>query len=380
MNIAIIGAGVIGVSSAYYLQQQGHCVSIFDSLPGAGQETSYANAGLLTPSLCDPWNSPAIVWRLLQNLCSKDAPIRFNPRVIPSLLGWGMLFIRYSTAKNYFKNFEKNVQLANYSLQLLDKLEKELDFDFLYNKSGTLKIFRDAKSSAQLQTFIELSNKLNITSEWLNTRELIAKEPALAPIQNGLLGGVYYKNDAIGDAYLFTKNLARFLEMNQVDFFYNSTVQLINDRNSICSIEINKKRMEFDCIVLAAGSASAELALPLDIQLPIKPLKGYSITVDCKHWEIKPHIPVIDHELHVAITPLGDKLRVAGTAEFAGFNKTIIPERVKILKELLLKIYPHAAAYLNENAFSCWSGLRPTTVDGVPFISATQYKNSGLCS
>ncbi len=375
MKIAIIGAGVIGVSSAYYLQKQGHSVSVYDSFPGVALETSYANAGLLTPSLCDPWNSPGIVWDVLKNLWCKNPPIRINARAIPSLLAWGMQFIRYSSVQNYVKNFEHNVVLANYSLQLFDELAKDFDLDFSYKKTGTLKIFRDAESLQQLKRFRTISNKLNITDEWLDVEALVSKEPALLPIKQELLGGVYYPSDALGDAYRFTQNLAMFLEKNQVNFINNSKARLINDGNGICAVEINQNRLAFDCIVLAAGCASPKLALPIDIKLPIQPIKGYSMTVDCKNWAIKPRIPVIDHERHIAITPLGDSLRVAGIAEFAGFNKTINPQQIEDLKRLLLTIYPYAEYHINKDSVSYWTGLRPTSVDGVPFITGTQYKN-----
>lgn len=375
MNIAIIGAGVVGVSSAYYLHQQGHNVSVFESLPSSGLETSFANAGLITPSLCDPWNSPGIVWNVLKNLCQKNPPIRINARAIPSLLSWGMQFIRNSSTQRYLQNFERNVLLANYSLQLLDELTKELDLDFSYQKSGTLKVFRDATSAQQLQQFMSLSKQLNIASEWLDIDALIDKEPALLPIKSELLGGVFYPDDALGDSYRFTQNLAQFLEQNQVKFFYDSKVELINDGNGVCAIAMNEKCMAFDSIVLAAGCASSQLARPLNIHLPIQPLKGYSMTVSSKHWAIKPHIPLLDHERHIAITPIGNNLRITSTAEFAGFDKTIQPKPIDNLKRLLLDFYPCAAEHMNDESVSYWTGLRPTSVDGVPFISETPYKN-----
>jgi D-amino-acid dehydrogenase len=373
MKIAVIGAGVVGVSAAYYLQKQGHAVSVYERLPGAALETSYANAGLLTPSLCDPWNSPGMMWNVLKTLWCKNPPIRLNARVMPSLLSWGMQFIRCSSAQTYIKNFEYNALLANYSLQLLNELTS--DFDFSYQTTGTLKIFRDVKSSQQLKKCRAIFNQLNIANEWLDVEALISKEPALSAIKHELLGGVYYPSDAFGDAHQFTKSLVQFLMKHQVDFFYDSKVQLINDGNGVCAIEINQERQAFDCIVLAAGYASSKIVLPLDIHLPIQPIKGYSLTVDCKNWATKPHVPVIDHERHIAITPLGDSIRVAGTAEFAGFDKTINPERIEDLKRLLLTIYPRTSEYINKDSVSHWAGLRATSVDGVPFITGTHYKN-----
>lgn len=375
MKIAIIGAGVIGVSSAYYLWKEGFDVHVYDSLSGAALESSYANAGLLTPSLCDPWNSPGILWKIFKNLWCKNPSIRLHARTIPSLLSWSRTFVRYSSASHYIKNFENNVILANYSQQLLDKLSQEHHFDFSYKKAGTLKIFRDAKSFHALKKFMVIFDSLNIINEWLDVEELISKEPALSAIQHELVGGLYFPKDAFGDAHQFTKNLAQFLMNNGVKFYYDSKVKLIKDAQNICTIEIDKNHQMFDRVVLAAGCASATLARDLGIQLPIQPIKGYSLTVECKNWHTKPHIPVIDHERHIAVTPLADRLRVAGTAEFAGFNKTIHVQRIADLNRLLVRLYPEGADYVNKDSVFSWAGLRATSVDGVPFITSTPYKN-----
>lgn len=375
MKIAIVGAGVIGVSTAYYLQKQGHDISVFDSLPGAGLETSYANAGLLTPSLCDPWNAPGLTWKLLKHLGRKNSPIHIKASVVPSLLSWGLKFSRYSAPDYYYKNFERNMLLANYSLQLLNEMTTEINLDFQYKKTGTLKIFRDQLSSSHIRATIEIAKRLDIPAQHLNKEETLSKEPALFSIKNELGGSVYYPNDASGDAFLFTKNMANFLEKNQVHFFYNSQTKLITGRNNTCSLETNLEKMEFDSIVLAAGCYSSQLIQELGIQLPIQPLKGYSITVDCNNWEIKPHIPIIDQELHAAITPLGGRIRVTGFAELAGFDKTLKRNRIENLKQLLMRIYPSSKEHLNENTISSWTGLRPTSVDGVPFVTSTKYKN-----
>lgn len=375
MRIAIVGAGVIGVSTAYYLQKQGHDISVFDSLPGAGLETSYANAGLLTPSLCDPWNAPGITWNVLKHLGRKNSPIHIKASVVPSLLSWGLKFSRYSTLDYYYKNFEHNMRLANYSLQLLNEMTTEINLEFQYKKTGTLKIFRSQQSSSHIRAAIEIAKRLDIPAQHLNTEETIAKEPALFSIKHELGGSVYYTNDASGDAFLFTKNMAHFLKNNQVQFFYHSKIKLITDQKNRCLLETNLEKMEFDCIVLAAGYYSPQLIRDFGISLPMQPLKGYSITVDCKHWEIKPDIPIIDQELHAAITPLGAYIRVTGFAELAGFDKTLRKNRIENLKTLLARIYPSSGGHLNENTISSWTGLRPTSVDGVPFITSTKYKN-----
>lgn len=375
MKIAIIGAGIVGMSSAYYLQKQGHTVTVFDSLPEAGLETSFANAGLLTPSLCEPWNSPGIAWNLLKHLGSKKAPIRIKASRLPSLFLWGLKFIRYSSPNYFYKNFERNVLLANYSLQLFDELSSELNLDFHYNKAGTLKIFRDKRSFLQIKEAVDLAKLFNISSILLDAEETVAKEPALLPIKNQLLGAAFYPEDALGDAFLFTKNLASFLEKNQVNFFYNTQTKLIDRGKGVCALEYNQQQTEFDRIVLAAGCYSSKLIQDLGLRLPIQPLKGYSITVNCKNWGQMPHIPVIDHEHHTAITPLGDRIRVTGGAELTGFDKTIASNRIEHLKQLLWKMYPSSKESIDEHSILSWSGLRPTSVDGVPFITPTQYKN-----
>ena len=226
-----------------------------------------------------------------------------------------------------------------------------------------------------MQSAIEIAKRLNIPYQQLNIEETLSKEPALSFSRNELLGSIYYPDDATGNAFLFAKNLANYLENNQVQFFYNAQTKIIHNKNSTCSLEVNLDPMEFDCIVLAAGCYSAQLVQALGIQLPIQPLKGYSITVDCKNWETKPHIPVIDQELHAAITPLGASIRVTGFAELAGFDKTLTNTRIEKLKQFLGQIYPCSKGKINENTITSWTGLRPTSVDGVPYITSTKYKN-----
>ncbi|OGV26408.1 MAG: hypothetical protein A3F18_03590 [Legionellales bacterium RIFCSPHIGHO2_12_FULL_37_14] len=374
MKIAIIGAGVIGVSTAYYLYKD-HQVTIFERKLGAALETSYANAGLLTPSLCEPWNSPGILWQLVKSFGRKSQPFSIKPHQLLPFLTFGMQFISYATPKYFYQNFAHNIDLAKLSAQLMQELHQEIPLNFSYHQKGTLQLFRKGHDKAAIHKFLALACKMHINCKYLTPLAMVEKEPALLPIQNLLYGGIFYPDDSSGDAFLFTQSLAEYLKKQKVKFVYGAEVKFSSNNKSEVLLEYQKQLLNFDAIILAAGPWSNDLLVPLNIKLPIEPIKGYSITLNCPDWQNKPSIPIVDHAYYSAITPFEDRLRITGITEFAGLDLNIEPLQITSLKERLLLTYPDLKPQIDKANVSSWTGLRPTSVDGMPYISKTKYSN-----
>ncbi|MBI2790375.1 MAG: D-amino acid dehydrogenase [Gammaproteobacteria bacterium] len=374
MKITIIGAGVIGISTAFFLNQQGHEITIIERASGPGLETSFANGGLLTPSLSDPWNSPGIFWKVLKYLGRSDTPFVIRANALASLGKWGLDFLRYSSQAHFQQSIKRNAVLGIYNNQLIDEVVRNIQINFEYNNAGTMMIFRDKPSFEQAKQFSESLNQLEIPFEPLSQMAAMDKEPALMSIKENIQGGIFYPKDASGNAHLFTKNLAEYLKQKGVKFLYQSKAKLIKNKNAVF-LTVNDEKFESDCIILAAGIYSVGLAKEIGISLPLRPCKGYSLTVSHENWDIAPKIPVLDHALHAVITPLGKYIRVAGTAEFAGMNKNLTQERVQNLHHILQKVYPKGYQQTKPQDVTPWTGLRPTCVDGVPLIGPTKFKD-----
>lgn len=373
MKITIIGAGVIGISTAFFLSQQGHEITVIESASGAGLETSFANGGLLTPSLSDPWNSPGIFWKVLKYLGRSDTPFVIRANALASLGKWGIDFLRYSSQAHFQQSIKRNAALGIYNNQLMEDVVQHIQ-NFDYNNAGTMMIFRDKPSFEQAKEFSESLNQLDIPFESLEQMAAIDKEPALISIKENIQGGIFYPKDASGNAHLFTKNLAEYLKQKGVKFLYQSKAKLNKNKNAVF-LTVNDEKFESDCIILAAGIYSVGLAKEIGISLPLRPCKGYSLTVSTENWDMAPKMPVLDHALHAVITPLGKNIRVAGTAEFAGMNKNLTQERVQNLHHILQKVYPKGYQQMKPQDVTPWTGLRPTCVDGVPLIGPTKFKN-----
>jgi D-amino-acid dehydrogenase len=256
----------------------------------------------------------------------------------------------------------------------MDDIVQHLSIPFDYNDIGTLMIFRDKEDFEDAKTTTESLKKLNIPSEILNQAATIEKEPALAGIKESIQGSICYPKDASGNAHLFTKNLGEYLKQKGGKFLYQSKAKLINNKKTAI-LTVNNEKFDADFIVLAAGIYSVGLAKAIGISLPVRPCKGYSLTVSNENWDVAPKIPVLDHALHAVITPLGKNIRVAGTAEFAGMNKDLTKERIENLHHILQKVYPKGYQKIKPQDVTPWTGLRPTCVDGVPIIGKTKFEN-----
>ena len=376
MRIVIIGAGLLGASTAYFLTRAGHQVTVLERRDGAGMETSFANSGMVTPSQADPWNSPGTLRRLLARLGSEASPFILNPSVLPSLLGWGVAFLRNSGHTRFRSSLEKNVVLANYSLGTFGLLRRETDIFYDQLLLGTLKVYREDAAFASAVTVSDVLHTLGVNHEILDVDGVVAREPALADIAGQIRGGVYYPDDEAGDAHKFCRELTVLARHGGADFRFGTEVRDIRHAGGRIGAVVTPGQVYTgDAYVLAAGSYSVLLGRMLGLKLPIRPVKGYSITLNRDGWGGGPSMPLIDDSRHVAVTPLGRRIRVAGMAEFAGYNTAIDSSRIDRLLQVLEDIYPAFTGFMNSATAQYWAGLRPYCCDGVPIIGRASHSN-----
>lgn len=377
MHIVVIGAGLLGLTTAWYLRQHGCEVTVVDRAEGPGRETSFANGGMLHASQANPWNEPGVFGHALRMLGKEDAALLFRLRALPAMLGWGLRFIRNSSPALYLRNFEKNAHLARYSLACMAELRATVGTDYDYEARGTLKLFRTADGVAAAARMCRQLSDWGIAFDVVDGAGAVALEPALAPIAGKLVGGLYFPADESGDAHRFCELLAAACAARGVAFRYQAPVKrLLRDASRMLGVStVGGDFLAADAFVIAAGSHSGPLARQLGLAVPVQPAKGYSITLPLGQWREPPRMPVIDDYLHAAVCPLGDRLRVAGTAEFAGYDLRLTPSRIGNLFKLLQQLYPAFAPYLEPARATQWTGLRPMSADGVGIMGATSIPN-----
>lgn len=376
MRVLVIGSGLLGVCSAWFLAREGCEVTVLDRLGGPARGTSFANAGMLTPSMADPWNSPGIFWHLLGWLGREDAPFLLRPRALPAMLGWGLSFVANSTPARQRAAMQANLRLAAYSLATLRELRASLKLAYDERMLGTIKVFRDRKAFDAAAARNAILAGMGLDARSVTPEEAVAIEPALAPVRDQLVGAIHCPADESGDARAFTVALTEAARAMGVQFHFDRAVSHFEHAGGrINAAFAGGTRYEAGQFVVAAGSWSPLLLRGLGIRLPVRPVKGYSITVPAGHWSGAPRMPVIDDALHAAATPLGARLRIAGTAEIAGYDDAPTPARIDNLFKLLLGLFPTYPQPLDRTAAEPWAGLRPMSPDGVPRIGQLGFDN-----
>ena len=278
-RVVVLGGGVIGVTSAYFLARNGCQVTLIERNAETGLETSFANGGLITPSMSDPWASPGILRMILGSLGREDSPFLVRPGALPGLLGWGVRFLRQCTANAWLRNTNTIFRLCRYSKTKLNELVEETGIDYDANHRGTLHLFRDEASIAGTRHVARTLGEIGLSHEILDVGGCIELEPALAAQRGSISGGIYYPDDEAGDAHLFTQQLARYCAGNDVEFRHAETVRTLDVRDGrLIGVVTDKGRVPADACVVALGNGSAGLLRPFRIRLPIYPVKGYSIT------------------------------------------------------------------------------------------------------
>ena len=376
MRVVVVGAGLLGLTTALFLKRHGADVVVVDRAEGPGAETSFANGGLLTPSMADPWNAPGILGQMMRWIGDESAPVLLRPQALPALGAWGVTFLRQSKPERFRENLLRNVRLANYTLSVMAGLRDEYDLAYDGACSGSLKLLRDEASLEQAIDMAESLASHGVRFEALDRTRTVAHEPALAPIADDIAGSLFFPDDERGDAHKFCRAIAALLRGLGVSLRFGLEVQSLRRAGArLTGVVTSEGVLESDVYVVAAGSYSMPLLRPLGLRLPVRPAKGYSITVPAESWRQPPCLPVVDDALHAVVVPLGDRIRVAGTAEFAGFDRQLRPRRIDNLRYLLRQTYPRFSASLDPTQIQAWTGLRPMSADGVPLIGATSIGN-----
>ncbi|MGC5749567.1 D-amino acid dehydrogenase [Gluconobacter sp. NFX36] len=376
MKIIVMGAGVIGVTTAWYLAQEGHEVEVIDRQPGVGLETSFANAGQVSPGYSTPWAMPGLPFKAAKWMMSKHSPLVIRPRFDTAMFRFMGELLANCSEKAYDINKSRMLRIAEYARDKIDALRDETGITYDGDQKGLIQLFRTDAQVEHAAEDMRLLAESGIDHQLLNVDEIIAHEPGLAHARHRLRGGLRLPGDQTGDAHLFTRRLAAMAEQKGVKFRLGTNIEAIEaTSDSILSIRTSAGRLKADAYVLALGSYSPRLMKPLELRLPIYPVKGYSLTMPITDESRAPVSTVNDETYKVAITRLGDRIRIGGTAELTGFSLRLSPDRRETLELSFNEMYGGG----DLSAARYWTGLRPCTPDGTPIVGpAPRYDNLWL--
>lgn len=375
MPTIVIGGGLIGLAAAQALIDRGDDVLVLEANENVGCETSFANGGMLTPSLPEPWNGPGVFGHLCTSLFVPGAAMKLRLAAIPSLLTWGVGFLRHSTWRDYLAATQDNYRLARYSLEKTRAIAERFDLEFEFADRGTLCIYKNRTSMARRMELCEQLREIGLAAHQLGANEVVDLEPTLAPIRRTLVGGIWLPDDAKGDAHMFCNGLKAAIERQGGAVRTDTTVDgLVIEDGRIVAVACGEERIEAERLIVAAGVSSPGLLAPHGIRIPVQPAKGYSITIEGEGLGQLPDVAIGDDATHSVLTSLGSRLRVAGTAEFAGYDKSLTPSRIAGLFDALNAILPDIAGRVIREEAKPWTGLRPMSNDGRPFIGPTSVR------
>ena len=373
MRVLVLGAGVIGVTTAYYLAQQGYDVVVVDRQPSVANETSFANAGQISPGYASPWAAPGIPLKALKWMMREHSPFSLRLTTDPFQYQWMLQMLRNCTAARYAVNKERMVRMAEYSRDCLDALRADTGIEYEGRQLGTTQLFRTQQQFDAAANDIAVLERSGVPYQLLESRDIASVEPALAAVSDTLTGALHLPNDQTGDCNLFTRNLAQMARALGVEFRFARTVQRINSSgDQITGVLIDGLVESADYYVMAMGSYSRAMLAPLGINLPVYPLKGYSLTVPIVDAALAPQSTIIDETYKVAITRFDQRIRVGGMALVSGFDLSLNPQRRETLEYVTGMLYPQGGD-LTRAEF--WTGLRPATPDGTPIVGPSAYRN-----
>ena len=373
MKIIVLGSGVIGTTSAYYLAKAGHEVSVIDRQPAAGLETSFANAGEVSPGYSAPWAGPGVPMKAIKWLLMQHSPLVVRPALDPQMWRWMFQMLANCNQKSYETNKGRMVRLAEYSRDCLVQLRADTGIAYDERSQGTLQLFRNQKQFDGSKADIAVLERYQVPYAMLDQKGCEAAEPALANVRGKFVGGLQLPGDETGDCFKFTQSLAAMAEALGVKFRYGVDIErLVGEHDKITGVVTSTGTLKADAFVLALGSYSPLLLREIGIRIPVYPVKGYSITIPIVDAKGAPESTVMDETYKVAITRLGDRIRVGGTAEIAGYDLTLRKARRDTLVHSVSDLFPHGGDPLRAEF---WCGLRPMTPDGTPVVGPTPYRN-----
>ncbi len=376
MKIVVIGAGVIGVTSAWFLARDGHEVTVLDRQPGPALETSYANGGQISVSHAEPWANPAALGRIIRWLGREDAPLLWRLRADPAQWAWGIGFLSQCRQARTLENMRALVALGLYSRETLGDLRAELGLSYDQQLRGILHVYTDDQEFERACVQARSMRQFGCERVPATAEECLAIEPAL---RGGipLCGGTFTAGDESGDAHAFTAALAEHAQASGVKFRYGRTLsRLCVQGDRILAVELaDGERLAADVFVMAAGSFSSPLLRSVGVRLPVYPAKGYSATFTLRDGSIAPTVSLTDDTRKLVFSRLGRRLRVAGTAEFSGYNTHINPVRCQAIFDRTTQFFPELAQC---EEVEYWAGLRPSTPGNVPIVGMSPFQNLWL--
>jgi D-amino-acid dehydrogenase len=369
MKIAVLGGGVIGVASAYYLAQRGHEVELIERRSQVAEETSFANAGQVSPGYSSPWAGPGIPLKAVKWLTMQHGPLAVRPKLDPDMWHWLSSMLRNCTTVRYAVNKGRMVPLAEHSRDCLRALRAETGIAYDERSLGTLQLFRTQQQLDAVAKDIEVLRQIGVAYEVLSPKACLGVEPGLAHATVPIAGGLRLPGDETGDCKMFTERLAAMACGLGVTLSLDTEVWGIQaDAGRFTGVLTSRGLKSFDACVVALGCATPALLKPLGMRIPVYPIKGYSLTLPVRDDLAAPVSTVMDETYKTAITRLGDRIRIGGTAEVAGFDMVLRPARRQALEHSFRQLFPRGG---DVNNASFWCGLRPMTPDGPPLVGAT---------
>lgn len=377
MKVLVLGAGVIGTATAWYAARAGHDVVVVDRREGAGLETSFANGGQISVSHAEPWANPDAPAKILKWLWRDDAPLLFRLKADPAQWTWGVRFLYECLGWRTRANIAQIVKLSVYSREALRELRAETGIEYDHLERGILHYYTDPDEFEGAVEAASIMRRYGLDREPKTVDEAIAIEPALAAARAKIVGATYTASDESGDAYLFTRNLARLAEGRGVSFLYDRPIAGVRIAAArvegiVVKSQGAEETLRADAYVVALGSYSPLVTRPIGIDLAIYPAKGYSASIDVADPARAPTVSLTDDEAKLVFSRLGNRLRVAGTAELSGYSTELNAVRCAAIVRRAAEFFPGAGHY-DRAVF--WAGLRPSTPSNVPLIGRTRYPN-----
>ncbi|WP_027133746.1 D-amino acid dehydrogenase [Geminicoccus roseus] len=382
MRIVVLGGGVVGVASAYWLMRDGHQVELVERREAAGLETSWGNGAVIHVSSVEPWSAPGVPLQVLRWIGQDDAPFLLRLGALPQMWRWGLEFLRNCAETRHRDNARANLELALLSARSMAEIREATGIRYDHARDCVMKTFGNPASLAAATATHEALAPYGLVTERLDVAACVAREPALADARDRLAGGLYFPQDEIGDCPKFAQGLAAWCAEHGAQLHFGRTVERIEvSGGKVTGVVTSQGRIPADAVVVALGAFSPFLVRDLGLRLPIYPIKGVSLTAPRDLWEGAIRNAILDDAGHYALTPVGDRIRAVGTAEITGYDVTPDPGRIRALVDKVSVLFPAFQAVAQSPRTVTWAGLRPAKPDGRPAIGATAlpglYLNTG---
>jgi D-amino-acid dehydrogenase len=373
VDTIVLGAGAVGIATAYYLSRAGDSVAVVERHPAAALETSWGNGCIIHASEVEPWSQPGMPQKILRWLGKEDAPLLLRSSAIPQMWRWGLRFALNCSEGRFRRHCESNLALALHSLRSLQEIRAEHGIAYDASTRGVMKIYRSGPALDAAERSLRRLQPFGLTFNRLSAAETAAAEPALAAAAGELTGALLFPRDEVGDCHKFTEGLAAICAARGVEFHYGTVATgIATERGRAVGVATDKGRLTARRVVVALGSFTRPLLKQLRLDVPIYPVKGVSITFPRSQWNSAPGMAMIDDSLLFGLVPLGDRIRIAGSAEITGFDTQPAEARWRAILANAARTFPALKTTFREDQATLWAGLRPVTPAGTPLIGRTR--------